>query len=230
MDKRFLAILAVIVLAFFGIMFFNSKKAEKVDSSPTYHVVGKTDSKVKVVEYGDYQCNACKSYSAVLNEVRQRYADRVSFQFRNLPLQQIHPNAFAGARAAEAADKQGKFWEMHDRLYAEQDQTGASGWVASNSPLNEYFEKYARDLGLDVDKFKADFASPQVNAAINADLAEFDKTKAQKATPAFFINGKQIELATIVDENGTPSADAFAKHIDQALKDAERNTPDSEKK
>ena len=161
MDKRFWAIIGIIFVAFTGIIIANNKsdntavdKDGKKAALTTSHYAGKLDSKVTLTEYGDYQCSACKSFYPVTKQVKEKYGDRVRFQFRNLPLTSIHPNAFAGARAAEAADLQGKFWEMHDLLYDNQDPSGQTGWVASKDPLSDYFSKYAEQLGLDMTKFK----------------------------------------------------------------------------
>ena len=217
MDKRFLLILTAIVVVFGGLVTFNKSTQTKTDANPTNHVFGKLDSKIVFTEYGDFQCNACKSFSTITYDIRQKYKDTVKFQFRNVPLVQIHPNAFAGARAAEAADMQGKFWEMHDLLYEQQDPTGQSGWVASQSVLNDYFVNFAKQLGLNVDTFKKDYASQAVNDRINADIAEFDKTKAQKATPAFFLNGTQVKLDQLVDKNQQPSTEAFSKLLDSEI-------------
>ena len=213
MDKRFWAIIGVIILAFLGLVFINnSKKTATVN--PTNHVTGKLDSTVKLVEYGDYQCPACESFSPVTNQVREKYKDKVKFQFRNLPLSQIHQNAFAAARAAEAADKQGKFWEMHDILYV---ASNWQAWTQATNP-NTYFDQYAKQLGLNVTKFRQDFKSQAVNDVINADVTEFDKTGEQKATPAFFLNGKKVDSSKLLDKQGQPSVDAFSKLLDEALK------------
>ena len=99
MDKRFLAILGVVVIFFGGIIFLNSRDQKTVTAQPTNNVTGKLDSKVTLLEYGDFQCNACQAYSATTEAVRTKYADRIKFQFRNLPLSSIHPNAIGAARA-----------------------------------------------------------------------------------------------------------------------------------
>jgi protein-disulfide isomerase len=146
MDKRFLAILGVIVAVFLGVLVFqgNSKTGTKTNGStqPTNHVEGNLNSKVTLVEYGDYECPACESFYPTVQAVQQKYNDTIKFQFRNLPLSQIHPNAIAGARAAEAADMQGKFWQMHDALY---DQTNWQQWSTSSNP-DPYFWQYAGRL------------------------------------------------------------------------------------
>lgn len=209
MDKRFWGIILVIFLVFGGIFYFSQQnKDDGGDTSKvTSHVYGNNTKGVTLVEYGDFQCPACGSYYPIIKQVKEKYKDDIKFQFRNLPLSQIHPNAFASARAAEAAGVQGKFWEMHDVLY-EQQQT----WSTASQPKT-YFEDYASQLGLDVAKFKTDFASSAVNDAINADIAAFKKTGETMQTPAFFLNGKFIKT--------TASLDSFTTQIDQAIKDAE---------
>ena len=133
MDKRFLAIIGVIVVVFGGILLFGGNKGGNgsggsSSAKPTNHVEGDTSSKVTLVEYGDFECPICGEYYPTVKQVEQKYASTVKFQFRNLPLSSVHPNAFAGARAAEAAANQGQFWGMHDLLYENQDPNGASGW------------------------------------------------------------------------------------------------------
>lgn len=209
MDKRFWAIIGVIIAIFVGILIFSGNKEEKKEngnsstSQTTNHVRGKTDSKVTLVEYGDFQCPYCAQYFPIVEEVVNKYQDRIKFQFRNLPLEQIHQNAFAAARAAEAADKQGKFWEMYSQLY----QNQQSWSQASNA--RPTFESYAQQLGLNMTKFKSDFASSEVNGRINADKKEFQKTKLPVTTPTFLLNGERIQ-PTSVEE--------FSKLIDAELK------------
>lgn len=215
MDKRFLAILGIIVVIFGGILFVNTRSQKAVVGTPTNNVIGKLDSKVTLVEYGDFQCSACEAYNTTTDAVRTKYADRIKFQFRNLPLSSLHPNAIGAARAAEAAALQGKFWQMHDLLYQ---QANWTIWTNATNP-NSNFESYARQLSLDITKFKTDFKSEKVNATINADIAAFEKTGAAMATPTYFLNGKQIELSKLVDTSG-PSVDKFSAVLDQALADA----------
>lgn len=219
MDKRFLAIIGVILLVFVGIIAFRGNKTNAPSSSsgqPTSHIEGKNTTGVTLVEYGDYECPVCKVYFSTVEQVQQKYADKVAFQFRNLPLSSIHRNAFAAARAAEAADMQGKFWQMHNLLYQNQDPNGQSGWVASSNALNDYFLSYAKQSGLDANKFKLDYDSITVNNRINADIAAFKKTGQDQATPTFFINGKYVPNSDLVDNSG-PTVDAFSKVLDAAI-------------
>ena len=219
MDKRFLAIIGVIILAFVGILVFgnhgNNNGGGSSSGKPTNHVEGNLKSKVTLVEYGDYECPVCESYFTTVQQVEQQYASQIKFQFRNLPLTQIHPNALAGARAAEAADMQGKFWQMHDTLYEAQNW---QEWSTSSNP-EPYFWTYAEQLGLNLSKFKTDFASEAANNRIQADLAAFSKTGQQEATPTFFLNGKYVPNTELVDSQG-PSVAAFSKVLNAALKSA----------
>lgn len=227
MDKRFWAIIGVLVIVFGGILVFHNKKSGNTtsdSSKPTTHITGKADSKVTLLEYGDYECPVCENYYAVVQQVEQKYNDQVRFQFRNLPLSQIHPNAFAGARAAEAADMQGKFWQMHDALY---NPSNWQEWSTSSNAL-PFIKVYAKQIGLDMTKFNKDFSSIAVNNRINADIAAFNKTKQDMATPTFFLNGKVIKNTSLVDSStGQPSVATFSKVLDAALKDAGVTPPAS---
>lgn len=222
MDKRFWAIIGVLAVVFGGILVIhnhnvNNNPATKSSSQATNHVEGNTASKVTLIEYGDYECPVCENYYAAVQQVQQKYNDTVKFQFRNLPLLQVHPNAFAGARAAEAADLQGKFWEMHDLLY---NPTNWQEWSTSSNPT-PYFKNYASELKLNMTQFNKDFASSTVNNRINADITAFNKTGQQMATPTFFLNGSYVANTQLVDTTtGNPSLDAFSKVLDAALKTA----------
>lgn len=99
----------------------SSGEADKTDTQPNDHIRTGADAKVTLLEYGDFQCPACGSFYPLLKQLEAEYGERVRVIFRHFPLTNSHPNAFAGARAAEAAGAQGKFFEMHDLLYERQD-------------------------------------------------------------------------------------------------------------
>ena len=206
MSKAFWAIIAVIVVVFGAIVLFKDDKAGAPggnNAKATNHIYSQGSTGVTLVEYGDFQCPACATFEPTVAQVREKYKDKITFQFRHLPLLQIHKNAFAAARAAEAASMQGKFWEMHDALYA-----GQPSWESTDSPQT-FFESYAKQIGLDVNKFKTDAASSAVNDTINADLAAFDATGESKGTPTFLLDGKKITVDNTVD--------AFSKLIDERI-------------
>ncbi len=207
MDKKFWAVLGVIAVIVVGAIWItNNKKAAAPNShsAPTNHVSGNAQTGVKLVEYGDYECPYCGAYYPIVKQVAAMYANQIQFQFRNLPLTQLHPNAFAAARAAEAAALQGKFWDMHDGLYA-----GQNSWVNSSDPT-PIFDSYAQQLGLNVTKFKADYSSEKVNNLIEADVAAFNKTGEEMATPTFFLDGQHIQPTNTVA--------SFQSFINAALK------------
>jgi len=102
---------------------------------------GSAEAKVTVVEFSDFQCPFCKRVGPTLEQIEKTYGDKVRIAFKHLPLP-MHPMAESAARAAEAAHKQGKFWEMHDKLFADQ-----------NALSEPAYEKHAKDLGLDVAKW-----------------------------------------------------------------------------
>jgi len=218
MDKRFLGILGAIVIIFIAIFAIsqNSNGSSGNNSGgakATNHVEGNNAKGVTLVEYGDYECPICGAYYQPLKTAVAQYSSDIHFQFRNLPLTSIHQNAFAAARAAEAAALQNKFWQMHDKLYENQDSSGASGWVVSKDPLNQYFVNFANQIGLNISQFKTDYASGKVNDTINADLAAFAKTGQQQATPTFFMDGAYLPNTALVDAQGAPSADKIGAAI-----------------
>lgn len=219
MDKRFWAVLGVIAVFVVGAIWVsnnNKANAPSSSSAPTHHVEGKGTTGVTLVEYGDYECPICGDYYQTVKQVAAQFNDQIYFQFSNLPLTSIHPNAFAGARAAEAAGLMGKFWQMHDLLYENQ-----NSWAQSSNP-QPYFDSYAQQLGLNVNTFKQKMASEQVNSLINADLGAFAKTKQQDATPTFFLDGKYVSNTELVDSNG-PSVQKFAQVINAEIASKNQN-------
>lgn len=214
MSKQFWGVIIIIILVFAGIFAFSNKNSSSSGKGAqtgtlTQHVEGQGKSGVTLVEYGDYQCPFCGQAYPVIKQVEADMDSQITFQFRNYPLTNLHQNAFAAARAAEAAGLQGKFWQMHDALYESQDQ-----WSGSSNPVPT-FNQIAQQIGLNVTQFKADYASSKVNDLINADMAEGNKLQIQ-GTPAFFINGKSTELpyqsgAAAVEKVIQASIDSKAK-------------------
>lgn len=208
MSKQFWAIIAVIVLAFVGLVVLNGNKNTTATNSTsnqvTNHVIGLGKSGVTLVEYADYECPYCEQYFSVTKQIQQEFNNQVTFQFVNFPLTSVHVNAFSAARAAEAAGLQNKFWEMHDALYA---ASNWSVWSTSSNPTPIY-ELYASQIGLNLAQFKIDFASSKVNDLINADMAAGTKLNVQ-GTPTYFVDGKQVQIA--------PTVAAFEKVINDAI-------------
>ena len=208
MSKGFWGIIVIVVLVFVGIFAINGNKTADTpnktasNTKPTEHIEGKGSTGITLVEYGDFQCPFCGQYYPIVKQIQSEYNDQIFFQFRNYPLTNLHPNAFAAARAAEAAGMQDKFWEMHDALYETQQQ-----W-SEMSDATPFFDELAKKLDLDTAKFKKDRSSIAVNNLINADLAAGAKLKVE-GTPTFFLDGKKIST--------TQDPDSFRKAIDAAI-------------
>lgn len=208
MNKRALLVVVGAILAVGAFLYFTQPAEDTTTKSePSNHTSG--NGQVILTEYGDFQCPGCAQYYPVLKQVKETYGDRITFQFKHFPLESIHKNARAAARAAEAAAKQGKFWEMHDMLFDNQ-----TAWQGTSDPVS-VFEGYASSIGIeDLAKFTEDLRGSEVNATINADLAE-GRGKGVSATPTFALNGKVLE--------NSPNAtiEAFSALIDEALAEAE---------
>lgn len=209
--NRFWIILSIVVVGLVGVFFITKPKDEKPKDTGEItkvasddHAKWSADSEIVLIEYGDFQCPGCASYYPTIKELGEEYGDKVKFVFRHLPLRNIHPNAQSAALAAEAASKQGKFWEMHDRLFETQSSWGQ---VASNQ--QKLFEEYAKELGLDEAKFRADYTDSTTSERINRDVNSATQLGIT-GTPAFILNGKRID---------TPAnnIDAFRKILDEAL-------------
>lgn len=149
-------------------------------------IAGKVDSKVVLIEYGDFQCPACGAFLPVVNQLKKEFGDRVAFVHRDFPLRSAHKHAQISAQAAYAAKLQGKFWEMHDKLY----ETQAS-WSTARDPRSD-FEKYARDLNLDVEKFKTDMNSSEAKSFVDESYNESIRI-GLNYTPSFILNGELID-------------------------------------
>lgn len=225
MSKNF-AIILVVILAIFGGIFYFAKKDAKAPSDQnasaqvTNHIKGNTSSGVVLVEYADFQCPACAQLYPVVSEIVDTYQDKIQFQFVNFPLYQIHQNAMAAHRAAEAASVQGKFWEMYDMLYAYH-----SSWQGSKSP-STLFEQYAQNIGLNVEQFRSDSASSAVNDILWADINKANALKIN-ATPTFFLNGEKIETPTTLEEFKNVIDTAIAANTNSNQQSAEQPASDN---
>ncbi len=164
--------------------------------------MGSATAKVTFVEFGDYQCPSCGAAHPVVKEITTAYGDKVQFVFRNFPLP-MHPNAPAAAEAAEAAGAQGKYWQMHDKLFETQNQ-----WSGLANPIDVYVG-FAKDLGLDTNKFKADVEGNKYSGKIQSDIND-GTSLGVHATPTFYLNGQQAV--------GVPSYKSLKSKIDTLLR------------
>lgn len=207
--KYFVYVLIIAALAF-GI--YKLVTAPKIDAfliTPTDHIEGNIDAKVTMIEYSDFQCPACGSYYPVVQDLVKSFPQDLRLVYRNYPLLTVHDKAMLAARVAEAAAQQGKFWEMHDLLFEEQNL-----WSKMQTPMTR-FEYFAKSLNLDLEKFKDDVNNKSNSSDINKKIS-FDMATANSlgvsGTPSFFVNGKKIDSPSSLEE--------FKKLIEEEIKTA----------
>lgn len=152
---------------------------------------GATTPKVNLVEYSDFQCPSCAFYYPLIEKVVLEYGDRLSFTYRHFPLPQ-HKNALAASYAAEAAGKQGKFWEMHAMIFDRQ-QKWSESYTAAQT-----FEGYAKELNLDLAQYKKDISS-ETKENVSHDRKTGEASGVQ-STPSFFLNGKKMQNPRTYEE------------------------------
>lgn len=164
---------------------------------------GNTSAPVVLEEFGDFQCPPCATLAPIVESLEKSYGRKLRVIFRNHPLA-VHKNASAAARAAEAAGIQGRFWEMHRRLYETQ-----SDWKDLPDP-RPTFEKYAADLRIDVAKFRADMDGEKVAGRIAADMRRGASLEVT-ATPSIFINNERVQPKGLATEPLRAAIDAILK-------------------
>ena len=175
----------------------NTRYRAEIKGAP---MKGAKDAPVTIVQWSDFQCPFCSRVEPTISKVMDDYKGKVRVVWRDLPLP-FHPNAMPSAIAARAAGEQGKFWEMHDKLFADQAHEDRAT-----------FEKYAQELGLNMAKFKAALDAQKGKEAIEADSTAGGKIGAH-GTPAFFVNGKFL--------SGAQPYEVFKAKIDEELKIAD---------
>lgn len=212
-EAKILGLIALVIIAVAAIFAFKKSPTPlppgvALDSKnlvrDNSHMTGLKTAKVTLVEFGDYECPACRAAESVVGQILTAYKSNQNFNFvfRNFPLTEIHPYAEISAEASEAAAAQGKYWEMHNLLYQNQDK-----WVGVQA--QSYIDQYATDLGLDVNKFKQALSDKTFSQIVQTDRADGDALKVN-GTPTFFLNGQAIV--------GIPTFDNLKSQIDQALK------------
>jgi protein-disulfide isomerase len=157
---------------------------------------GSRKAELEIVEFSDFQCPFCARVRPTLERIEEEYGDRVRISFKHLPLS-IHSKAPEAHAAAEAAHQQGKFWEMHDRIFANQRQLSRA-----------QYERYAQEIGLDMARFRADLASAEVRSRVKADQTEAARLGVT-GTPSFFVNGRYL--------SGAQPFESFKRLIDEEL-------------
>jgi protein-disulfide isomerase len=151
-----------------------------IDQSP---VKGPAEAPITIIEFADFECSGCGAAYPVIERLFKKFPDQIRLAFKNYPLS-IHKHAEGAARAAMAANKQGKFWEMHGRLFKMQPAP----------PDQAALDALAKDLGLDLKKFKDDSASEAIADEVAKDRKLGDKLDL-KSTPLLYINGRHFDIA-----------------------------------
>jgi protein-disulfide isomerase len=151
-------------------------------SSP---VRGKQDAPVTIVEFSDYQCPFCSRAEPLLDEALAKYPDQVKLVFKQFPLTSIHPQAMPASKAALAAGKQGKYWEMHKLLFENNRALGP-----------EDLKKYAQQVGVDVAQWEKDMNSKEIQDQINEEMSQA-RAAGVRGTPTIFVGGRQLQNRSI---------------------------------
>lgn len=157
------------------------------------HTLGSPNAPVHIEEFGDFQCPPCGMFHPILEQMHQEFGDKLRITFREFPLVPAHQHAIAAASSAEAAGLQGKFWEMHDMLYEHQND-----WK-DKFDVRSIFEGYAKEIGLDVERWKRDVGSEQVAQRIFLD-GKRGHSMGVKGTPTVFLNGREVPFESLPAE------------------------------
>ncbi len=155
----------------------------KVPVSASDHIQGQETAKVTLVEYGDYECPHCGRAYGIVKQVQKNFGKRLRFVFRNFPLAEMHPHAESAAETAEFAGARGKFWEMHDALFENQERLGGA-----------LFSELAEDLGLAAAELNKALEEREFAARVKGDFSGGARSGVNGA-PTFFINGKRHDDA-----------------------------------
>ncbi len=145
------------------------------------------DAKLVVVEFADFQCPYSKDEALVVRTLMQKYGDKVRFEFRDYPIQQLHPDAVNAALAARCAQEQGKFWEYHDKLF-----------VNSPTLTKQMLLTYAAEIGLDDEQFTRCLSSQRYRPSVEKDMSKA-QTLGIEGTPTFYLNGNRVDGAIPMD-------------------------------
>lgn len=200
---RWAAVLTGAAVAVGSIVFFTGRGGEQsaaVGQAPVAGAVsdsdwrqGSREAPAVLIEYGDFQCPACREYHPVVKELSAQLGDRLLLVYRHFPLRQVHAQALLAAQAAEAAGRQGMFWEMHDVLFERQNE-----W-ANNSGAQSLFVRWAEELRLDRGRFEADLTDSSVGDEVENDYRS-GLAAGVDSTPTFFLNGEKLQGFRNLDE------------------------------
>jgi protein-disulfide isomerase len=194
-------VLAVVVAGGAGLFLARRSPSNEPSSAGTLSAAPTGDGRLKgpdnapvtLIEFGDYQCPTCARFHPIVEEMIRRYPSQLRLEFHHYPLISIHPNSMAAALAAEAAGDQGKFWEMHDSIFRNQET-----WSKVPNAESEFLT-YASKLGLNVNQFMQSMRSPETQQRVLRDVTQARDANLD-SVPTFFVNGKKIGLPNGPDE------------------------------
>ncbi|MCB2141293.1 DsbA family protein [bacterium] len=202
-DKFMLGIITITVVVMFGGVWFVSRlfndpasssngsipvsedKKQLLEVVSDDHIKGNKEASVTLVEYLDFECEACRAYYPMVKQLAEEFNDDIRVVNRYFPLPG-HKNSMTAALAVEAASRQGKYWEMHDKLYEEQ-----INWGERKSADPTIFENYAKDIGLNMEQYKNDLTDKELKSRVNRDKNSGTRLGVS-GTPTFFLNGEKI--------------------------------------
>ena len=157
------------------------------------HTAGPANAPLKLEEFGDFECPPCGIFHPILKQMQEEFGDKLQVTFREFPLVPTHQHALAAASAAEAAGLQGKFWEMHHMIYDHQND-----WK-KEFDVRPIFEGYAKQVGLDVERYKRDAEGDLVANRIMQD-GKRGHSMGVKGTPTVFLNGREVNFDNLPAE------------------------------
>lgn len=170
----------------------NNGRVAGYDSAPAgatpAHFKGNPNSPVVIEEFADFQCSTCRVVHPKMNEIISKYGSRIKFVFRQFPLTGMHKKAYEAAVATEAAALQGKFWEMQNIVFNNQ-----TSWVNAANHRQEFL-KYAKQIGLDVEKFENDLLAMNTKQRVDSDMQR-GRGLSISSTPSILLNGKLIPFS-----------------------------------
>lgn len=168
----------------------HAQVAQSVAEADTEATSSDNTVAVRIVEFSDFQCPACRATSPLVKDVIEQYPGQVELVYRHFPLETIHPHARLAAIASEVAAQEGQFWEYHDILFANQPE-----WSEASDPT-EMFVGYAQEIGIDTDEFAAKLQESSYDDLVEADVLDGFALGIQ-GTPTIYVNGYQVNATEL---------------------------------
>lgn len=202
-DIKFIVLPLIALIVFIGTLYYVNRGGEEELTTATppqanvlregNYTKGPANAKVVLVEFFDPECEGCAAFHPILQKVLSEHKDDVQFVARYML---FHGNSHYAALALEGAGKQGKYWEMYNFMLERQNE-----WSHQKEPVNYIFEKFAKELGLNIEEFNKSYEDVTFKAALAKDMADGHQLGVQ-GTPTFFVNGKMLMRLSYEDLKG----------------------------